>query len=534
MVPFRSSDEIKQSLCHSLNPRLGLRGNPLNYMVLHRVRPEAELDNRNRGYDILSSLPHHFDVVRNIPPMQASSSSIAYAPLLGRVFVADSNSKHLAVVTQILRESGCDEVVEATDATVAERLLKTQSLDVALIDIKMPGGMQLLRTAIRLTPPLPVVIFTSYTTVKQAVQAMRLGAVDYVVKPVDANDLLTAVHRALERKRVFDPIAASQMEAKTGFGELLGTSSAMQAVFDQIRRAAPFKSTVLITGESGTGKELVASAIHSLSAVSNGPFVAINCSALPVELAESELFGHEKGSFTGATQAQQGLFAAAHNGTLFLDEIGDLEMQVQTKLLRVLEEQKVRRLGATRLLDVNVRVVAASNANLTTAVRMGQFREDLYYRLNVIHIPVPPLRDRRSDIPLLVRIFAERFAEQNGIALVEIADRGLDRMAEYDWPGNVRELKNAVERLVINAAGSNMAVGENDIESILPIAPPDDSESQRLDFVPRRLDEMEREMILDTLAHTGGNRTQGAAILGISLRTLQRKLIQYGVPPQKI
>jgi len=469
--------------------------------------------------------------------MQASSSPIAYVPLLGRVFVADSNPKHLAIVTQILRESGCDDVVEATDDTVAERLLKTQSLDMALIDIKMPGGMQLLRTAIRLTPPLPVVIFTSYTTVRQAVQAMRLGAVDYVVKPVDANDLLTAVYRALERKRVFDPVASSQTEAKTGFGELLGTSSAMQAVFDQIRRAAPFKSTVLITGESGTGKELVASAIHSLSAVSNGPFVAVNCSALPVGLAESELFGHEKGSFTGATQTQQGLFEAAHDGTLFLDEIGDLEIQVQTKLLRVLEEQKVRRLGATQLIDVNVRVVAASNVNLTTVVKMGQFREDLYYRLNVIPISVPPLRDRKSDIPLLVRTFAERFADQNGIASIEIADQYLNRIIEYDWPGNVRELKNTVERLVIYAADSNMAINENDIEFILPsnrIAPPDDSESQGLDFVPRKLDEVEREMILDTLMHTGGNRTQSAEVLGISLRTLQRKLIQYGVTPQKI
>ncbi len=466
--------------------------------------------------------------------MHTPSSPVAYAPLPDRVFVADSNPKHLAVVTQILRESGCDEVVEATDATVAERLLKTQSPDVAVIDIKMPGGMQLLRTAIRLTPPLPVVIFTSYTTVKQAVQAMRLGAVDYVIKPVDANDLLTAVHRALERKRMLAPSSAEQVDARTGFGGLLGTSSAMQGVFDQIRRAAPFKSTVLITGESGTGKELVASAIHALSAVNNGPFVAINCSALPLELAESELFGHEKGSFTGATQAQKGLFEAAHDGTLFLDEIGDLEMQVQTKLLRVLEEQKIRRLGATQLIDANVRVVIASNADLTAAVRRGNFREDLYYRLNVIRISVPPLRDRKSDIPLLVRTFVERFADQNGIIPVEIADQCLDRMAEYDWPGNVRELKNAVERLVIYAADRNAAIGEQDIESILPIAPPDDSESQRPDFVPRRLDEVEREMILDTLMHTGGNRTQGAAILGISLRTLQRKLIQYGVPPQKI
>lgn len=500
--------------------------------------PDLELDNRNRGYDILSSLLDHFDVVRNKPPMQASSSPIAHAPSPSSLLVADSNPQHLAMVTTILRESGFVEVIEATDGTLAERLLKTQPLDVALIDIKMPSGMQLLRTAIRLTPPLPVVIFTSYTTVKQAVQAMRLGAVDYVVKPIDANDLLTAIHRALERKRVFDPVPTGQMEARAGFGELLGTSSAMQAVFDQIRRAAPFKSTVLITGESGTGKELVASAVHALSTVSSGPFVAINCSALPVELAESELFGHEKGSFTGATRAQQGLFEAAHNGTLFLDEIGNLEIQVQTKLLRVLEEQKVRRLGAIQLIGVNVRVVAASNVNLATAVKMGQFREDLYYRLNVIHIPVPSLRDRKSDIPLLVRVFAERFAEQNGIAPIEIADRCLDRMAEYNWPGNVRELKNSVERLAIYAADSNMAIEEQDIESILPIgdgiAPLEDAESQRPGFVPRRLDEVEREMILDTLTHTGGNRTQGAEILGISLRTLQRKLIQYGVTPQRI
>ncbi len=469
--------------------------------------------------------------------MDASSSLFSYPPLPSRVCVADNNPKHLAIVAKILRDSGCDEVVEATDGTVAERLLKTQSPDVAVLDIRMPGGMQFLRTAIGRTPPLPVVIFTSYTTVKQAVRAMRLGAVDYVVKPVDASDLLTAVHRALERKRVFDPVVAKYVEERTGFGELLGTSSTMQTMFDQIRRAAPFKSTVLITGESGTGKELVAGAVHSLSAVSNGPFVAINCSALPVELAESELFGHEKGAFTGATQAQQGLFEAAHGGTLFLDEIGDLEMQVQTKLLRVLEEQKVRRLGATQLIDINVRIVVASNANLTTAVKMGRFREDLYYRLNVIRIPVPPLRDRKSDIPLLVRVFAERFAEANGIAPVEIADRCLDRMAEYGWPGNVRELKNTAERLAIYAADSNAEIGEKDIESILlsgaRSTPPGYSESQGPRFAPRTLDEVERETILASLAHTGGNRTKAAEILGISLRTLQRKLIQYGATPQK-
>ncbi len=466
--------------------------------------------------------------------MKDFPDSINTTPLSGRVLVADNNPKYLASVTEILRESGYEEVFEGSDGTSADRLLRSQPFDVAVIDIKMPGGIQLLRTAIRLTPPLPVIIFTSYSTVKQAIQAMRQGAVDYVVKPVDANDLVTAVHRALERKRMIGPASAEQVEVKTGFGELLGTSRAMQALFDQIRRAAPFKSTVLISGESGTGKELVAGAIHSLSAMRDGPFIALNCSALPVELAESELFGHEKGSFTGATQTQPGLIEAANDGTLFLDEIGDLEMQMQTKLLRVLEEQKVRRLGATRMMDINVRFVAASNVNLPDAVKRGRFREDLYYRLNVIHISVPPLSQRKSDIPFLVRTFVERFAEQNGIPSVEIADRCLDRIARYDWPGNVRELKNAAERLAIYAADRTTEVGEKEIETILSsdLGKPAEvgSTTRAEDFEPRTLAEVEKEMILNSLLHTEGNRTQAAQILGISLRTLQRKLIQYGEP----
>ena len=446
--------------------------------------------------------------------------------------MADRNPEHLSAAARILREGGFTDILEATDSTLADRELRTQSPDVALIDIRMRGGMQLLSTAIRQTPPIPVVVFTSYGTVRQAVRALRLGAVDYVLRPVDTNDLLTAAHRALERKRLLDPASSGQIEAKSGLGELLGASAAMQGVIDQIRRAAPFKSTVLITGESGTGKELVASAIHALSAARGGPFVAINCSALRLELAESQLFGHEKGSFTGAAAAQQGLFEAANEGSLFLDEIGDLDMPVQTKLLRVLEEQKVRPLGATRMVPVNVRVIAASNMDLAAAVRAGRFREDLYYRLNVIHIPVPPLRERKSDIPLLVRFFAERFAEQNGIASPEMPHACLERLAGHAWPGNVRELKNTVERLVIHATDRDAPLTPADLEVLLPLEEtavgPGASGSTGAAFVPRRLDEAEREMILDTLEHTGGNRTRTARVLGISLRTLQRKLVQYG------
>ncbi len=449
-------------------------------------------------------------------------------PIRVRVCVADDRPQHLSVVTNILRETGYFNVFEAANGTVAERLIREENLDVVVIAIQMAGGRQLLRTAVTTTPPLPVVIVAEYSTVNQAVSAMRLGVVNYVLKPIDANDLLTAVHQAFERKQMLDPVSAAHGK-EIGFGGLLGTSAAMQAVFDQIRRAAPFKSTVLITGESGTGKELVAGAIHTLSTVSNGPFVAVNCSALPIDLVESMFFGHEKGSFTGATHEREGFFEAAHNGTLFLDEIGGLSMQSQTKLLRALEEQKVRRLGATHPLEVNARVVAASNANLPDAIRLGQFREDLYYRLNVFPINVPPLRERKSDIPLLVRVFADRFAVQNGVTHIEIADHYLQIMAEYDWPGNVRELKNVAERLVIFCSSSTSEICEEDIMSIMPISCISSVDTQNLgpDFGQRTLDEHERELILKTLERTGGIRTRAAAILGISLRTLQRKLKQY-------
>ena len=476
-------------------------------------------------------------MVSEILKMQTSLSSVSQNPTSGRVLVVDPITNHLATAAKYLRDSGIEEIFEASDGKVAEQMIKTQRPDVAVIDIKMPGGMQFLRSAIRLTPPLPVVIFTSYSTIRQATRAMRLGAVDYVVKPVDVNDLITAVHRAVERKRMLDPARGGWTEEGAGFGELLGTSDVMMGVFDQIRRAAPFNSTVLITGESGTGKELVASAIHSLSAVGTGPFVAVNCSTLQADLAESELFGHAKGAFTGATGTHLGLFEAAHQGTLFLDEIGDLEMRVQTKLLRVLEEKKIRRLGSRQSIDINVRIVAASNTDLAKAVKSGRFRSDLYYRLNVIHLSVPPLRERKADIPLLVRTFVERFSEQNGIPPVNIADRCLDQIAEYDWPGNVRELKNAAERLMIYAAGSRSEISEKTIETILPSntlrTDPSESQWERMNYLPRQLSDVEREAILDTLAHTGGNRTQTAELLGISLRTLQRKLVQYEAASKK-
>ncbi|MDE2888898.1 MAG: sigma-54 dependent transcriptional regulator [Gemmatimonadota bacterium] len=449
-------------------------------------------------------------------------------PTPGRVCVADANPQQLAALADILRETGEYIVHEASRATSAQRLLRDETPDAIVIAIQMPGGRKLLRTAVTMTPPVPVVIIVEYSTVKQAVIAMGLGVVDFVIRPIDANDLRAAIDHALERKRMLSPVSASFVK-ETGFGELLGVSRSMQTVYDQIRRAAPFRSTVFITGESGTGKELVAGAIHSLSPVSSGPFIAVNCSALPRDLVESMFFGHEKGSFTGATRNRQGFFESADNGTLFLDEVGDLSMRAQTKLLRVLEEQKVRRLGAIRALDVNVRVVAASNTNLPDAIRDGRFREDLFYRLNVIPIVVPPLRARKADIPLLVRVFADRFAEQNGVAHIEIPEYCLELMAEYDWPGNVRELKNVAERLVIRASDGASEINIDVVAEIMPNSgvPSGLSLERDREFGQRTLEEHERKLILDTLVYTGGNRTHAAEILGISLRTLQRKLKQY-------
>lgn len=449
-------------------------------------------------------------------------------PIRGKVCVADDRPRILSIVTRILRDSGRFSVLEAEDDVEAGNLIGEENPDVVVLSIRMAGGRQLLRRAVTATPPLPVVIVAKYSTVEQAASSMQLGVFDYVLEPVDANDLLTAVHRALERKQMLGPVSAACGE-DLGFGGLVGSSRVMQRVFDQIRQAAPYKSTVLITGESGTGKDLVASAIHSLSAVRNGPYVPVNCAALPSELVESMFFGHEKGSFTGATGERKGFFEAAHGGTLFLDEIGGLSMQAQTKLLRALEEHRVRRLGASKLVEVDVRIVAASNSSIPDAIRSGRFREDLYYRLNVIPINVPSLRERKSDIPLLVRIFTERFAEQNGVSHIEIADHCLKQMADYDWPGNVRELKNIAERLVIFRPDGTSKISHEQIAAIMPTTDISSTESKvrGSGIGHRTLGEHERVLILNTLEHTGGNRTHAADLLGISLRTLQRKLKQY-------
>lgn len=445
------------------------------------------------------------------------------------ILIADDDDEYRTLIAKGLEKVGY-RTLKAIDGKAAIDLMQTVHIDCIVTDLQMPkaDGIAVLRAARAHTPPLPTVIVTAYGTVESAVEAMHLGAIDYAIKPVDLDDLHTCVLQALERGRMF-----GEADGEEGFGGLLGVSEAMLDVYDQIRRVAPFKSTVLVDGESGTGKELVTRAIHNLSPYRDGPFVAVNCSAMPRDLVESQLFGHEKGAFTGAVAAQEGIFEAADGGTLFLDEIGELPLEAQSKLLRVLEDRQVVRLGSNKPLEINVRLLAATNVDLQQAAQAGRFRLDLYYRLNVLGISLPPLRQRREDIPLLVRTFLDRFAQENGVSPRDVAPAVLEALQAHDWPGNVRELKNISERLAVMAKDETVQVTDLSPEyrQHIPAAEGDGVEGTVLPDTSvlegLSLEEIERAVILRTLEQTEGNRTRAAELLGISLRTMQRKLKEY-------
>ena len=451
--------------------------------------------------------------------------------LAGTVLVVSDDAESLSATATALSSAG-HRVLTAADLEQAGSHLESGDVDVVVADtqVRAADAFDVLRLASARVPPAPVVVLTAYGTVEDAVEAMKLGALDYVVKPLDGEDLQTCVHQALERRRMLAGEEETQEEI-TGFGGLLGSSQAIQGVIDQIRRVAPFKSTVLISGESGTGKELVARAIHALSAYAQGQLMAVNCSALHRDLVESELFGHEKGAFTGATTSRKGLFEAAEGGTLFLDEIGDLALETQAKLLRTMEDRQVMRLGSTTPISVNLRLLAATNTDLEAAVRDARFREDLYYRLNVLSIELPPLRERPEDIPVLFRMFLDRFAEENGLPPKAIAPRALSCLEVYGWPGNVRELKNTAERLAVETRLDVIEAADLPAPIRGPLGAQDTVPGRRVPFLGLTLSEIEAAAIRGALEHTRGNRTHAAKLLGISLRTLQRKLKEYGDIP---
>ncbi|HEQ60746.1 MAG TPA: sigma-54-dependent Fis family transcriptional regulator [Firmicutes bacterium] len=419
-------------------------------------------------------------------------------------------------------------VFTAADGREALDQVQERVFDVVITDLRMPrmDGLQLLEAIQERGMDTAVILLSGYGTIETAVEAMRRGALDFITKPVNLGELELRLSKVLGQKQLAleHESLKEQIKERFGLDNMVGRSQKMIQVFETIRQIAPSKSTVLITGETGTGKELVAYAIHAGSPRKNKLFQPVNCAALPESLLESELFGHERGAFTGAVKQKKGYFEVADGGTVFLDEIGEISLAVQVKLLRILEQRQFERVGGTNTLSIDVRVVAATNADLEALVRQGQFREDLYYRLKVVTLDLPPLRERREDIPLLAETFLKQFAEENRKGPMRFEPETLERLKEYPWPGNVRELRHLIEQMVLLSHSSTLT--PKDLPGKYQVEP-----SKEYIEIPQgtSLRSAERKIILQTLRQQGGNRTRTAEILGIGRRTLIRKLQEYGV-----
>ncbi len=419
-------------------------------------------------------------------------------------------------------------VFVAENGTSALEVLASQKIDVLLSDVRMPGmdGITLMQRALANHPGLICIILTAYGDVELAVQAMQQGATDFMTKPINLDKLELVLGRVLKAKRMEleNEQLRAQLDDKYGLENMVGHSAPMQEIFETIRQVASSRATVLIQGESGTGKELVAKAIHQLGSRSKGPFVAVHCAALSQNLLESELFGHEKGAFTGAMERRIGRFEKADGGSLFLDEISEIDASVQVKILRALEERQIERVGGDTPVDVDSRLIAATNRDLKGMVDEGAFREDLFYRLYVVVITLPPLRERQDDILLLLNHFLAGFNEENGKQIEGFTPAAYEMLSSYEWPGNIRELRNLVERMVVLARGKMLDVKDIPIQ----VREQASDGEVRID-ADLTVDEMEKRMVVQALEKTGGNRTKAAEKLGVSRRTLHRKLNEYGI-----
>jgi two-component system response regulator PilR (NtrC family) len=454
---------------------------------------------------------------------------------MGKILVVDDEQSMRDFLAIMLKKEGHD-VVTADSGTNALKAVQSEIFDLVISDVKMAGmgGIDVLKSTKEISPETIVIMITAFATTETAIEAMKLGAYDYVIKPFKVDELKLIINNSLEKRRLRKEniLLKREMEARSGFENFVGKSEPMKKVFALIRKVAETSSTVLITGESGTGKELVARAIHYNSSRKSGPFVTVNCGALPETLLESELFGYMKGAFTGATSNKQGLFEAAHGGAIFLDEISATTPALQVKLLRVLQEREFMRIGGTVGIKVDVHVIAASNRDLLAEVEKGLFREDLYYRLNVIPIHLPPLRERKEDIPMLIDFFLVKYAKRDGaiIRRKKIDPNALNVLIEYPWPGNVRELENMVERLMIMVPDET--IGLEHIPDVVNIRP-SCSELVALD-IPEKglnleslLEDAEKTLLRKALEKTGGVKTEAAKLLGLSFRSFRHRLQKY-------
>jgi DNA-binding NtrC family response regulator len=443
-----------------------------------------------------------------------------------RILIVEDDAAQRLGLQQLLKSWGFAAEV-AIDGQDALDKLPTVRPTIVLSDLVMPrlGGLDLLASVKQDDPDVTMVLMTAQGTVETAVTAIKRGAYDYLSKPIDPQRLKIMLDQIVERHDTQREVRAlrRQLQERGTFGKMIGSSVEMRKVYQLVEQAAPTQASVLISGESGTGKELVAQTIHQLSQRANQPFVPLNCAAIPDTLLESELFGHEKGAFTGAFARRQGAFELANRGTLFLDEIAEMTPSTQAKLLRVLQERSFRTLGGQREQSVDIRVIAATNVDPPEAVKQGKLREDLFYRLNVFAIRLPPLRDRKEDIPLLAQAFVKEFSTRNARTVAGVSERTMLTLEQYHWPGNVRELRNVIERATIVARAD--MIEPEDLPQLSPAAPPAAASSTGTTLAAGiTVDEAERRLIEVTLTHTGGNKTRAAEMLGISLKTLHNKL----------
>jgi two-component system response regulator PilR (NtrC family) len=447
------------------------------------------------------------------------------------ILVIDDEPVLQDVLGSLLEGNGFD-CHKAMTAEEGMQILRDEEIDVVLLDLMLPdrSGLDLLPEIKILDQHLPVVVITAYSSVESAIEAMRRGAFHYVPKPFKNEEVLHLVRRAAEQRAL--QVENLQLRSRLeGMGEIVGKSRRIEEVFELIRRAAPARSNILIVGESGTGKELAARAIHRLSPRGDGPFVPVHTTAIPADLLESTLFGHVKGAFTGAINNRKGLFEAAHEGTLFLDEVGTISPETQTKLLRVIQEREISRVGSVEARSVDTRLVAATNSNLWQEVQAGRFREDLYYRLNVISIELPPLRERRDDIPLLVTHFLRMYAEENNREVQGFSSEAMDALIEYRWPGNVRELENAVERSVVLCQEDT--IGVDDLPQAVRGGQP--AAASTVDFPADGIDlrkivnNYQSDLIREALDRSGGVQRQAAKLLKLSPTTLNEMIHRLGV-----